>query len=145
MAAAEIEAKITGVQTYKELRDTGFFEDNPFDVDPDRLDLADFEKDAQKYKRSVFKMYLSRYRGTKTAKYPDFASNDALDRHIEAQENYFAARRNLSKIENEIRKKGFEPNDTRNLPPDLKSKLIDAREKNRNANKQVKKTEPSRP
>lgn len=141
MAAAEIEAKTVGAKTYKELDDAGYFGDNSPALDGPRLDSEDYRRDPQAFKRTTFKAYLSRYRGEDVARYPDFASNHDLDTHIAAQEQYFDARRKLSRIEAQIKQRGLSPNDP-NLPAQEKSELMAARFENREKRRAVSKTEP---
>jgi len=141
MAAAEIEAKTTGVQTYRDLRDAGHFADDPPGLDGARLDSEDQARNPQQFKRDVFNRYLARYRGTRVAEHPDFESDAHLDRHIAAQEGYFATRRALSRIEREIKKRGFEPHEGR-VPAELKTQRQAAREANKAAKKAVDRTLP---
>lgn len=140
-AYAEIEAKNVGLDTYVELKDRGYFEDDVKSADPERLDLAERSADPQAYDRKVFKSYLGRYRGNETAKYPDFASDAALDQHIADQRAYAAARRTLSRIELEIKQRGLSPDD-RNLPAELKDPLIDARAQNRLTKRTANRSHP---
>lgn len=142
MAYAEIEAKNVGLDTYVELEDRGYFDDDVLDADSERLDLADRTADPQKYKRTVFNQYLSRYRGTAVDKYPDFASDAALDKHIADQEAYFAARREVSRVEMQIKKLGLSPDDTMNLPETLKTRLQEARAENRKVKRVADKSHP---
>jgi hypothetical protein len=144
LAFAEVEAKTTGVQTYNELRDAGYFAGDPTDLDGDRLSSEDQARNPQKFKRDTFKSYLARYRGNRTAEHPDFASDAHLDRHIAAQETYFAARRTLSRVEIEIKKLGLHPDNVNALPAELKSRLQAARKANKDARKGVEKTLPKK-
>jgi hypothetical protein len=142
MAYAEVEAKNVGLDTYVELKDRGYFDADVKDVDSEKLDLEERTADPQKYKRTVFNTYLNRYRGDQAGKYPDFASDAALDQHIADQQAYFAARRLVSRVEMEITALGMNPDDTKNLPEDLKDRLQDARAMNRKAKKAADKSHP---
>lgn len=141
-AYAEVEAKNVGLDVYAELKARGYFDEDVKDVDSEKLDLKDRTADRTQYARTIFNIYLSRYRGDKADQYPDFASDAALDQHIADQQAYFAARRLASHVELEISRLGLNPDDTKNLPPDLKDRLQQARADARRAKRVADRSHP---